>query len=220
MVDLNIEQARHNMIEQQIRTWEVLDQQVLDLIARVPREEFVPRQYRNLAFTDMEIPLGYGQTMMSPKLEARMLQTLAVQPDETVLEIGTGSGYVTALLAQQGHHVFSVEYFSELKQTAEHRLADWGIFNVTVDQGDAATGWARRGTFDVIAVTGSVPALPPELKQQLNLGGRMFVIVGDAPAMDARLITRVGIDEFTCESLFETVVTPLVNARQPQRFML
>lgn len=219
MVDMNLEQARHNMIVQQIRPWEVMDDQVLDLIMRTPREDFVPPQYRNLAFTDMAIPLGHGQVMMPPRLEARMLQALAVQPDESVLEIGTGSGYVTALLAQLARHVYSVEIVPELKHAAEHRLAARGLTNVTVDEGDAAAGWPRRGSYDVIAVTGSLPELRPELQQELNVGGRLFVVVGEAPAMEARLITRLGEHEWAAESLFETVLPPLQNAPRPQGFM-
>lgn len=219
MVDMNLEQARHNMIVQQIRPWEVMDDQVLDLIMRTPREDFVPPQYRNLAFTDMAIPLGHGQVMMPPRLEARMLQALAVQPDESVLEIGTGSGYVTALLAQLARHVYSVEIVPELKQAAEQRLAARGLTNVTLDEGDAAAGWPRRGSYDAIAVTGSLPMLVPELAQELNVGGRLFVVVGEAPAMTALLITRLGKDEWAQEDLFETVLPPLQNAAQPQRFM-
>ena len=220
MADMNFEQARHNMVEQQIRTWAVLDQQVLDVVMRTPREEFAPPQYRSLAFTDMEIPLGYGQAMMPPRVEARIVQTLAVRPEDTVLEIGTGSGYLAALLARLARHVYSVEIYPELKNTAERRLAAHGIDNVTVELGDAANGWPQHGDYDVIAVTGSMPVLPPALQQSIKPGGRLFVVVGDATAMEALLITRVGANEFSCETLFETVVTPLVNAPQPQRFAL
>lgn len=220
MVDMNLEQARHNMIVQQIRPWEVMDDQVLDLIMRTPREDFVPPQYRNLAFTDMEIPLGHGQMMMPPRLEARMLQALAVEPDESVLEIGTGSGYVTALLAQLARHVYSVEIVPQLKQAAERVLAARGLSNVTFDEGDAAAGWPRHGSYDVIAVTGSVPLLTPALEQGLNVGGRLFVVVGEAPAMEALLITRLGENEWSRESLFETVLPPLQNAPQARHFVL
>lgn len=220
MVDMNLEQARHNMIVQQIRPWEVMDDQVLDLMTRTPREDFVPPQYRNIAFTDMEIPLGHGQVMMTPRLEARMLQALAVQPDESVLEIGTGSGYVTALLAQLARHVFSVEIAPDLKRAAEQRLAARGLTNVTQDEGDAAAGWPRHGSYDVIAVTGSLPTLPPGLQQQLNVGGRLFVVVGEAPAMVALLVTRLGENEWAQEGLFETVLPPLQNALRARRFVL
>ncbi|GAB4291894.1 MAG: protein-L-isoaspartate O-methyltransferase [Thiohalomonadaceae bacterium] len=220
MVDMNLEQARHNMIAQQIRPWEVVDDQVLDLIMRTPREDFVPPPYRNLAFTDTTLPIGHNQVMMPPRLEARLLQALAVQPDESVLEIGTGSGYVTALLAQLARHVYSVEIVPQLKQAAEQRLAARGLTNVTVDEGDAAAGWPRRGSYDVIAVTGSLPELPPELPQELNIGGRLFVVVGETPAMEALLITRLGENEWIRESLFETELPPLQNAPRTQRFVL
>ena len=218
MSDMNFEQARHNMIEQQIRTWEVLDDGVLNLLERVPREDFVPPEYRKLAFTDMQIPLGRGEVMMEPKLEARMLQALDIQPDEMVLEVGTGSGYVTALLAALAKHVYTVEVAPEFKIEAEKKLADHGIDNVTLDVADAARGWERHGPYDVIAVTGSMPLLTDDLQKSLNIGGRMFVIVGDAPAMEALLITRVGEDQWQKESLFETVIPPLANAPQPPRF--
>lgn len=220
MVDMNLEQARHNMIVQQIRPWDVADDQVLDLMMRTPREDFVPLQYRNLAFTDTALPIGHGQVMMPPRLEARMLQALAVQPDESVLEIGTGSGYVTALLAQLARHIYSVELVPELKQAAERRLAAHGLSNITLDEGDAAAGWPRHGSYDVIAVTGSLPELPPELQQGLNVGGRLFVVVGEEPAMQALLITRLGENEWARESLFETVLPPLRNARRASRFVL
>ncbi len=220
MVDMNLEQARHNMIVQQIRPWDVMDDQVLDLVMRTPREDFVPSQYRNLAFTDMEIPLGHGQTMMPPRLEARMLQALAVEPDESVLEIGTGSGYVTALLAQLARHVYSVEIVPQLKQAAARVLAARGLSNITLDEGDAAAGWPRHGSYDVIAVTGSVPMLTADLQQGLNVGGRLFVVVGEAPAMEALLITRLGENEWSRESLFETVLPPLQNAPQARHFVL
>jgi protein-L-isoaspartate(D-aspartate) O-methyltransferase len=220
MVDMNLEQARHNMIVQQIRPWDVMDDQVLDLMTRTPREDFVPPQYRNIAFTDMEIPLGHGQVMMTPRLEARMLQALAVQPDESVLEIGTGSGYVTALLAQLARHVYSVEIVPDLKQAAEQRLAMRGLTNVTLDEGDAAAGWPRHGSYDVIAVTGSLPTLPPGLQQQLNVGGRLFAVVGEAPTMVALLISRLGESEWAQEGLFETVLPPLQNALPARHFVL
>jgi len=220
MVDMNLEQARHNMIAQQIRPWEVVDDQVLDLMMRTPREDFVPPQYRNLAFTDTALPIGHGQVMMPPRLEARMLQALAVQPDESVLEIGTGSGYVTALLAQLARHVYSVEIVPELQQAAARRLAARGLGNVTLDEGDAAAGWPRHGSYDVIAVTGSLPELPAELQQGLNVGGRLFVVIGEEPAMEALLITRLGENEWARESLFETALPPLRNARRTSRFML
>jgi protein-L-isoaspartate(D-aspartate) O-methyltransferase len=220
MTDMNLEQARHNMIVQQIRPWDVLDQRVLDAILRTPREAFVPPQYRALAFTDMEIPLGHDQTMMAPKLEGRMLQALDVRENETVLEVGTGSGYVTALLAGLSRHVYSVDIIPEFTQAAAQRLSEHGFDNVTLDTGDASAGWDRRGRFDVIAVTGSVPVLTEDFQRSLNIGGRLFIIVGEAPVMEAVLITRLGEEEFHREDLFETAVPPLVNAPRPQHFIL
>lgn len=220
MSEMNIEQARLNMIEQQIRPWEVLDQRVLDLLADVPREEYVPADYKNLAFSDMSIPLGLGEVMMPPKLEARMLQSLDVQADETVLEIGTGSGYVTTLLAKLARYVYSVDIHEEFVEAARGKLHDAGIINVSVEQGDAAQGWDRYGSYDVIAITGSLPVLPESFQNTLNLGGRLFVIVGDSPVMEAMLITRMGENEFQTDSLFETDLAPLRNALQPDRFVL
>lgn len=220
MSAMNFEQARFNMIEQQIRPWDVLDQRVLDLIARVPREDFVPESYRSLAFTDMNTPLGRGQVMMSPKLEARMLQSLDVRPSDTVLEVGTGSGYVTALLANLARHVYSVEIIPEFKTGAQTKLAEHDLDNVTLEVGDAACGWDRHRPYDVVAITGSLPVLPESFQLSLTVGGRLFAIVGDSPVMNAILITRVGEDEWNKEYLFETDLPALLNAPEPQRFVL
>lgn len=223
MVDMNIEQARHNMIEQQIRTWEVLDQRVLDLILRTPREDYVPRRYRNLAFNDMEIPLGEGEVMMAPKLEGRMLQALDIKPHEQVLEVGTGSGYVTALLADAGEHVYSVDIRPEFTNDAGRALAEHGVDNVTLETGDALNGWDKHGPYDAIAITGSFPepaAGFDNFKNSLKVGGRLFVIVGEAPVMEALLVTRTGENEWQQEVLFETVVPALINAPRPRHFEL
>ncbi len=224
MSEISAETARHNMIEQQIRPWDVLDDTVLNLIADVPREEFVPAGFHNLAFADMNIPLGHGEAMMSPKLEARMLQALDVKPTETVLEIGTGSGYVTALLAKLARHVYSVDIHEDFVNHAHSKLNDDDVVNVTLEQGDAATGWAQHGPYDVIAVTGSLPLLPDSLRESLKMAGRLFVIEGDSPVMTARLITRLSDNEFHqdfhSENLFETDLPPLRNAVQPDRFVL
>jgi len=220
MSEMNIEQARFNMIEQQIRPWEVLDQKVLNLIADVPREEFVPASYMNLAFADMNVPIGYNEVMMSPKLEARMLQALAIQPHESVLEIGTGTGYVTTLLAKLARHVKSVDIHEEFIRAARDKLASDGTHNVTLEHGDAAQGWDSHAPYDVIALTGSLPILPKIFQESLRIGGRLFVIVGDAPVMEAKLITRVGQHEYQERGLFETDLPPLRNALQPNRFVL
>jgi protein-L-isoaspartate(D-aspartate) O-methyltransferase len=219
---MSVEQARFNMIEQQIRTWEVLDQDVLDLLYAVRREEFVPAAYRELAFSDLEIPLhegaGEGERMMQPKVEARVLQELAVRKYERVLEIGTGSGYLTALLAARAHHVYSVEINPRLKAIAEENLRRSSVENVTVEQGDAAQGWATHAPYDVVVLTGSTPILPPTFLAQLKIGGRLFAVVGDPPVMEARLITCVDQGAHHAIDLFETSLAPLRNAMQPGRF--
>lgn len=220
MSEMNTEQARFNMIEQQIRPWDVIDQRVLDLLSEVPREDFVPQEYRSLAFVDMNIPIGHGQAMMSPKLEARLLQVLDIKPYETVLEIGTGSGYLTALLAKLSKQVYSVEIIPEFIKSAQVKLADHAIQNVTLEEGDAAQSWHLDAPYDVVAVTGSVPLLLDSFKEILNIGGRLFIVVGDAPSMDVKLITRVGEFDWSEESLFETDLPPLINAVEPDRFEL
>ncbi|MGH8599531.1 MAG: protein-L-isoaspartate O-methyltransferase family protein, partial [Burkholderiales bacterium] len=178
---LDFERARFNMVEQQIRTWDVLDQDVLDLLFSVRREEFVPDTYRALAFADMEIPIGFGQKMMAPKMEARIVQALDIRKIDSILEVGTGSGYLTALLANCAQHVCSVEIIPELARDAAVRLAAHGIANVTLEVGDAARGWPQHGPYDAIVITGSVPLLPDAFKASLKSGGRLFAVVGDAP---------------------------------------
>jgi len=219
---MDIEQARFNMVEQQIRTWEVLDQSVLDLLFTVKREDFVPAAYRSLAFVDMEITIGDGQTMMEPKLEARIIQELALKPQDHVLEIGTGSGYLSALLASRTAKVASIEYFQSLASSAAARLAAAGIGNVEIAVGDAAKSPAAfvpaSHKFDVIVLTGSVPVMPAAYLEYLAAGGRMFAIVGDAPAMKAMLFSKTSENNSTAVELFETVVAPLINAEQPSRF--
>jgi protein-L-isoaspartate(D-aspartate) O-methyltransferase len=219
---MNVEQARFNMVEQQIRPWEVLDQDVLDLLYVVRREEFVPEAYRAFAFSDLEIPLhenaGEGERMMQPKVEARILQELAVKKSERVLEVGTGSGYLTALLAARAHHVYSMEINPKLKALGEDNLRRAGVGNVTVEPGDAAQGWQQHAPYDIIVLTGSTPVLPPALLSQLKAGGRLFAVVGDPPVMEARLITRGGEGSYHAIDLFETCLAPLKNALQPARF--
>ncbi len=217
---MNVELARFNMVEQQIRTWEVLDQQVLNLMAEVPREEFVPTAYRNLAFADACIPLDHGQTMMFPRVEARMLQSLQVEPGDRILEVGTGSGFVTAMLARLGGHVTSIEVHDSLRSAAQAKLDAHAIENVDLHTGDASRGWERAARYDVIAVTGSLPVLGECFQNSLAVGGRLFVIVGQEPAMEALLITRSGESQCATESLFETVVPPLSGVEAPQRFVL
>ncbi len=213
----NMEQARFNMVEQQIRPWDVLDIQVLDLLSKVKREQFVPPASREMVFMDVEIPLGHGVSMWQPKLEARALQALKLKPRDRVLEVGSGSGYLTALISRLAEHVTSVEIVPELLAFAEKNLTAQRIDNVTLAQGDAARGWP--GEYDVIVLTGSVPVLPEAFQNSLKPGGRLFAIVGDAPAMQARSVTCVAPGVFESVTLFETVVAPLQNALQPERFM-
>ncbi|MGH8755381.1 MAG: protein-L-isoaspartate O-methyltransferase family protein, partial [Burkholderiales bacterium] len=212
---MDIEQARFNMIEQQIRTWEVLDQEVLDLVFAIKRERFVPEKWRALAFADMEIPLGLGQTMWPPKLEARCIQELGLKKTDTVLEVGTGSGYLTALLAARAQHVYSVEIYPELAKQAAQTLKIEGVANVTLDTGDASRGWNKHAPYDAIVLTGSVPLLIEVYQQALKPEGRLFVIVGDPPVMAAKIITCVAPGSCSSVDLFETCVAPLVNAPQP-----
>lgn len=219
MPQTDLEHARFNMVEQQIRPWEVLDQQVLDLLLRVHREDYVPEQYRELAFVDMEIPLGHGETMLPPKLEARMLQGLAIAGSDRILEVGTGSGYMTALLASLGSHVYSVDIVPEFTRSAALKLAAHGIGNVTPETGDAARGWDKHAPYDVIVLTGSVPVLPDAFQKSLKPGGRLLAVVGEPPVMEARLITYVSAGAYNSIVLFETCIASLKNALQPERFV-
>lgn len=218
MSEMNFERARATMIEQQIRTWDVLDDRVLQVIASVPREDFMPAAYRNLAFVDMNVPLGHGQVMMPPKLEARLLQELALAPTDTVLEVGTGSGYMTALLATMAKHVYSVDIVPEFKNQAALKLAARGISNVTLEVGDAARGWDRHAPYDAILISGSLPLLP-DFRDSLRVGGRLVAIIGRAPAMEVRRIVRLDANSFDQRALFETDVPPLINAQEPPRFV-
>lgn len=218
MAPMSIEQARFNMVEQQIRTWEVLDQDVLDLLYMVPREEFVPPACRTLAFTDMEIPIGEGECMMPPKMEARIVQELAIRKSDRVLEVGTGSGYLTALLAHRSAQVLSIEIKPQLAGFGRDNLARHGMDNVILEIGDASRGWHKGAPYDVIVLTGSTPALPAVLLEQLAPGGRLFAIVGDAPVMVANLFTCAQAGTCIRVALFDTVVKPLVNADRPSRF--
>jgi protein-L-isoaspartate(D-aspartate) O-methyltransferase len=216
---LDFERARFNMVEQQIRTWDVLDQRVLDLLLRVHREDYVPQQYRALAFVDMEIPLGHGEMMLAPKMEARMLQELTLLPSDRILEVGTGSGYMTALLASLGSHVYSVDIVPEFTQAAGAKLAAHGFANVTLDTGDAARGWSRHAPYDAIVLTGSVPVLLDAFQNDLLPGGRLIAVVGEPPVMEARLITCVTAGAFRTTGLFETCIAALKNAPQLEKFI-
>jgi protein-L-isoaspartate(D-aspartate) O-methyltransferase len=216
---IELERARYNMIEQQIRTWEVLDQRVLDLLFRVRREDYVPESYRALAFMDMEIPLGHGEKMLQPKQEARMLQALDLQPADRVLEIGTGSGYMTALLASLSAHVYSIDIHADFTRSAAAKLAQHGITNTTLHTGDAASGWDKQGPYDAVVLTGSVPILSEHFTRSLRPGARLLAVVGEPPVMQAQLVTCASAGAYNTVTLFETCIAPLKNVQQPERFV-
>ena len=215
---MNLEQARTNMVEQQIRTWEVLDQDVLDLLYAVPREEFVPPSCRNLAFTDMEIPIGEGERMWAPKMEARVLQELAPKRSDRVLEVGTGSGYLTALLAHRAAQVYSVEIRPALAAFGQANIQRHGVDNVTLEVGDGARGYAKWGPYDIVVLTGSVPLLPRSVLESVATGGRLFAVIGEAPVMTAKILTCSTPGAFRSAELFETLLAPLANCERPSRF--
>lgn len=216
---LNIEQARFNMIEQQIRTWDVLDQRVLETLKTVPREEFVPSAHRRMAFMDVRIPLGHDQVMMKPVEEGRLLQALQIEPGQTVLEIGTGSGFLAACLSDLGGQVTSLERFDDLAESAVRRLERAGVANVSVTAADALNPEALpAGEFDCVVVTGSAAQVPKALKDKVALGGRIFAIRGESPAMEAVCLHRSQTDQWHTDSLFETDLPRLVGAEDAPRF--
>lgn len=215
---MNFEQARFNMIEQQIRPWEVLDPDVLGLLFELKREQFVPAPHAGLAFADMEIPIGHGEAMMQPKVEARILQELSVRPSDAVYEVGTGSGYLTALLARRARHVTSAEIHEDLHAGAAANLARAGVGNLTLIRADSARAPVGELGFDVIVLTGSAPELPQAFLDRLNPGGRLFAVVGDAPVMKALVVERGPGASFRRTEVFETLLKPLVNAQAPARF--
>ncbi len=212
---LNFEQARYNMIEQQIRPWDVLDSQVLQLLSVVKREDFVPLAHKALAFVDMQIPLPpqthASQCMLEPKVEARLLQELAVQNHETVLEVGAGSGHMAALLAHRAQRVISLEINPELARTARANLQQAGIHNAEVREADAAQGIAAEAPFDVIVLSGSVAMVPQALLAQLKVGGRLATIVGEDPVMRATIVTRVGDNDWRTLQPWDTLAPRLMN---------
>lgn len=219
--DMPREVARFNMIEQQIRTWEVLDPKVLQLLNDVPREHFVPSDYAGLAFADIEIPLGFGQSMLHPKLEARMLQALNVQNTHHILHVGTGSGYFTALLASLAKYVVSLEINAALSAQAATNLRQSNIQNVTLELADGAFGRKAKLSqvlYDVIVYTASSPVEPAGVRQQLTIGGSMLIVLGSAPVMQATLIQRVSESGFKQHVLFETCIPELMNGPQAQQF--
>ncbi|ALX12746.1 protein-L-isoaspartate O-methyltransferase [Burkholderia cepacia JBK9] len=216
---MNIENARFNMIEQQIRPWDVLDLDVLGLLSIVKRENYVPAEYRDLAFADLELPLPGGSSkMLFPRVEARVLQELTVKKHENVLLIGAGSGYLTALFAHRAQHVTAVEIDPAIAKFAEDNLRNDGVTNAEVVLGDGSRGWAGKAPYDVICVTGGLPVVPQEMLEQLKVGGRLSAFVGGRPVMKAQIITRIDDKQYRVADVFETYIDHLVNAIEPSRF--
>lgn len=218
---MDMEQARFNMVEQQIRPWDVLDPKVLDLLFKLRREEFAPEAWRMLALADMDIPLAHGERMLSPKLEARILQETGIRDGERILEIGTGSGYMTALLAGMAGSgsVHSIDIVAEFTESAREKLAQHGITNVTLETGDAARGWSGVENYDLVVITGSLPVMPDAWMKGLKTGARLFAVVGECPVMEARLITRRTPDVWQTRDIFETCVPPLKNVQAAEHFV-
>lgn len=214
---MNIDYAREKMIEQQVRAWDVLDPMVLDVLGKIPRERFVPSEYQLLAFADVEIPIGHGETMMTPTVEGRVLQALDLNGVGRVLEVGTGTGFLTACLARLCDHVTSIDIHADFLARAADNLAEAGIENVDLQAMDAIEA-LPDGRFDAIAVTGSVQRFDPRFVEALKEGGHLFIVVGDAPAMDARRVTRSSDSDWSSESLFETDLKPLVHGSLPPQF--
>ena len=217
---MDFERARFNMVEQQVRPWEVLDRAVLDLMERAPRDAFVPKEYRRLAYADIAVPIGNGETMLPPRVEGRLLQALRIGPEDRVLEIGAGSGFLTWLLAQRAAHVTSIEIDPALAERARTNLAAHGAGNATVEVGDGRHGRGDGQRYDAIAVGGSIPVPEPAFEERLEVDGRLFVVVGTAPTMEAMLVHRTGESEWIRESMFETVLPPLAGCEAPRRFVL
>ncbi|AIO25787.1 MULTISPECIES: protein-L-isoaspartate O-methyltransferase family protein [Burkholderia] len=216
---MNIENARFNMIEQQIRPWDVLDLDVLGLLSIVKRENYVPAEYRDLAFADLELPLPGGTSkMLFPRVEARVLQELAVKKHENVLLIGAGSGYLAALFAHRARHVTAVEIDPAIAKFAEDNLRNDGVTNAEVVLGDGSRGWAGKAPYDVICVAGGLPVVPQEMLEQLKVGGRLSAFVGGRPVMKAQIITRIDDKQYRVADVFETYIDHLVNAIEPSRF--
>ncbi len=217
-MDMNFDQARFNMVEQQIRPWKVLDPQVLAVLGEIPREVFTPPQYQFMAYVDEEIPLGHGQVMLPPRIEARLMHDLELKGTESVLEIGTGSGYLTALLARRSREVLSLEIQPELADAARQHLQTAGIFNARVIQADGAKHPIQGAPFDAIVLGGSVSEVPQSLLDQLKIGGRLLAIVGEEPVMQATLYTRLGERQFRSVHLWDSLVPALQNFAHASRF--
>src|ERR1700754_1168056 len=216
---MNFEQARTNMVENQVRPWEVLDMRVLDVLSSVPREDFVDPAHRNLAFADLSLPLGHGEVMMKPVVEGRVLQALELQPEHRVLEIGTGAGFLTACLARLSAHVTSVDIHPDFTSRAAERLARAGITNVTLETAEAVLAWQPGGVFDAVVVTGATAELPSRFIHWVKPGGRLFAILGQSPAQSAVLVTHEGEGRQRSESLFETDLPYLAHAAPSRQFV-
>ncbi len=214
---MNTNAARNNMITQQIRACNIINEQVIELLNNTPREEFVPKAYQQLAFADTNIPLAHNQVMMTPFEEANMLQALSIKNSDTVLEIGTGSGYVTALLAKSAKHVDSIDIFETFSKQAKQQLDNYNLYNVDFITADAANGWSDK-QYDVIVITGSLPVLPANFRNAIKEGGRCYVTLGQAPAMVATLITRVSNQQWSSQKLFESDLQPLLYAKAIDQF--
>ena len=212
---MDFEKARFNMVEQQVRPWDVLDSRVLAVISEIPREQFTPDEYKNLAYVDTRIPLGqyedHACNMAKPIIEGRILQEMDVSEDDLILEIGTGSGYLTACLAKLGRHVDSVDINEDMTAMAEKNLNALGINNVNLRSGDASKGWQQKTSYDVIVISAAMKTIPSSYKKLLKPGGRLFVVTGDEPVMTAHRITRTGKNEWTDELLFETTIEPMIQ---------
>jgi len=211
--------AQSNMIKQQLRACRIVDDELLAVFQRFPRENFVPQAYQSLAYSDSPIPLGHDEVMSTPYDEAMILKCLRVQPGDKVLEVGTGSGYTTALLASMAEHVISIDIHNDFCEQAQAKLAKSGLHNVTIIAGDAAKGWPQHEPYDAIAITGSLPYLPDAYKQHLHVGGRLYAVVGEAPVMEAVCVIRTSQNEFKEQKLYETCVKRLINAKAPSSFI-
>lgn len=217
-MSINYTLARDNMVSQQLRTWDVFDPRVLNLFATLPREEFVPERFKHLAYSDTSLPLGNGHFLAPPREQARMLQALAIKASDRVLEIGTGTGFITLALAWLSKGVVTVDIDPAVTEQAEKRLKEANILEVTFKNGDASGGWTQDGQFDVICMHGSIKKLPDSFKKQLTVGGRLFAVVGDVPAMSATLITRLSETDWRTQILFETVAPRLVHGEPQPEF--
>lgn len=218
-MDINLDKARYYMVEQQLRTWDVLNQQVLDLVSASPREEYLGEAHRNLAYVDTPLPLGSGRYTMPPKLEARILQELTISANDKILEIGSANGYLTSLLAGLGQHVYSLEPDDALRSMAENNLRNHQVSNVTVNNGDLENGWQQNMPYDVIIINGSIAEIPEALCQSLTNNGRLFAVVGASPVMEAILVKRLSDTHFSRTALFETDLPAFPEQSKNEEFV-